>query len=900
LAIARQIAEGLGEAHKLGITHRDLKPGNVMIDKDGQAKVMDFGIARSLHGGGITAEGGIIGTPEYMSPEQVEGKPADPRADIYALGIILFEMVTGRVPFEGETPFSIANKQKSEPPPVPKKLAPQIPEGLNKLILRCLEKDKAKRYQTAEELLVDLAAVEDSLPTTERVVPRRKTITHREVTVKFQPRKLLIPALAVSALAIILVFFWRPWSSLPAFTPPPKIENSIAVVSFRNQTGDANYDGRCFQAIPDLLITNLENAGQFYVATWERMTNVLEQMGKKEVRFIDSELGFELSRREGIAYVVSGSLTKSGEMFVTDIKLWDAESRKLRKAFQSKGKGEDSILETQIGELSRGICEALGLALEKIGPGRLNIAGVTTSSLAAYENYLKGREYYWKFRFKEAKSSTEKAIEIDPSFAMAYRWLAVINDALGDPKARNEAITKAKEFSAQATDKEKLYIEAHVVGLRGDFKTYIQMQDEIIRKYPKEKEAHWNLGKFFSRAVGWLDSNRAIQEFEKVLELDPNFASAYNMMALRYLDLGRFEKAIELLEKYASVSPGNANPFDSIGYCYYKMGKLDKAILFFKKAIKINPDDLPGTYWSMAYVDALNEDYAEALSWIDRLIGRTLPPPAQVKTFLFKGFLNLWLGRFEQSMLDFKKAEDIGESAGNKEAHFVAECWRSIAYMEKGEFDLSRQYLDRWLTGILNLYPSFAQEGKPWAGYLSGLLDLEQGKMESAKKQLEEMKSLLPAISDANYKDLLNYLNDVLACEIDLREGKPDIASIVKAFSEDRSFLAPYDFIWNITDVIEYLNAPPYVRDFIPRAYLQEGKLDQAIAAYERLITFNPESKDRRLIHPLNYYRMGKVYEQKGEKRKAKANYRKFLDLWKDADPGLPEVEGARKRLAAL
>jgi len=127
LAISRQVAEGLGEAHKLGVVHRDLKPGNIMIDKDGDAKIMDFGIARSLMAEGVTGEGVIVGTPEYMSPEQVEGKAADARSDIYALGIILFEMVTGHAPFEGETPLAVAHKHKYEPAPDPKKINPQIP-----------------------------------------------------------------------------------------------------------------------------------------------------------------------------------------------------------------------------------------------------------------------------------------------------------------------------------------------------------------------------------------------------------------------------------------------------------------------------------------------------------------------------------------------------------------------------------------------------------------------------------------------------------------------------------------------------------------------------------------------------------------------------------------------------
>jgi len=210
ISTARQIAEGLDEAHKLGIVHRDLKPGNIMIDKDGNAKIMDFGIARVRQEKGITGEGAVIGTPEYMSPEQVEGKEADQRSDMYALGVILYEMVTGRVPFEGGTPFSVALRQKSETPVNPRTLSPQIPQSLSSLILRCLEKSREKRYQSAAEMLGDLRKIEDGLPTTEKLRSLKRFSTSREITVKFNLKKLSIPAagLIVLIIAAAVLLLW--------------------------------------------------------------------------------------------------------------------------------------------------------------------------------------------------------------------------------------------------------------------------------------------------------------------------------------------------------------------------------------------------------------------------------------------------------------------------------------------------------------------------------------------------------------------------------------------------------------------------------------------------------------------------------------------------------------------
>jgi serine/threonine protein kinase len=163
IPLAKQICEGLGEAHRLGVVHRDLKPQNVMVDEEGNARIMDFGIARSIKAKGITGAGVMIGTPEYMSPEQVEGKGADQRSDIYSLGVMLYEMVTGRVPFEGDTPFTIGVKHKSEIPKNPKQLNAQIPEDLSRVILRCIEKNPEERYDSTRDLARELHSVMEGI-----------------------------------------------------------------------------------------------------------------------------------------------------------------------------------------------------------------------------------------------------------------------------------------------------------------------------------------------------------------------------------------------------------------------------------------------------------------------------------------------------------------------------------------------------------------------------------------------------------------------------------------------------------------------------------------------------------------------------------------------------------------
>src|SRR4030042_3511301 len=256
-----------------------------------------------------------------MAPEQAEAKDVDQRSYIYSLGIILYEMATGRVPFEGETALSVALKHKTENPKDPKSLNPHISDDLNRLILKCLEKDKVKRYLTAANVEAELEKIKKGIPTTERVVPERKTLTSKQITVQFEPKRLVKPGAILICIIIVALILWKFFPRKEA-APSPKIKTSIAVISFENQTADKAFD-YLRKAIPNLLITSLEQRGGLHVVTWERMADLLSQMGEKDGGTIDRESGFRLCRKEGVEAIVLGSFVKAGDKFAPHVETLD-------------------------------------------------------------------------------------------------------------------------------------------------------------------------------------------------------------------------------------------------------------------------------------------------------------------------------------------------------------------------------------------------------------------------------------------------------------------------------------------------------------------------------------------------------------------------------------------------
>jgi serine/threonine protein kinase/Tfp pilus assembly protein PilF len=884
VAIAKQVCEGMAEAHALGVVHRDLKPQNIMIDEKGNAKVMDFGIARSIEAAGVTQTGVMIGTPDYMSPEQAEGEEADQRSDIYALGVILYEMVTGGVPFKGDTAFSVALKHKTKMPQDPKKLNPDISDDLSHLILICMEKERDRRYQSAEALLDDLRNIEDGLPLGTKIRPRRETFLGALIR-----KKLLIPTV-VSALAIIAVIIWQLFPGKGAVAP--KIENSIAVISFENLTGDETHD-TLQRIIPSLLITNLENTGFFHVATWERLQDLMKQFGREGEETIDKDLGFELCRKEGIESIVLGSVMKVGDVFATDVKVFDVASKELIQSTSSKGEGIDSIINTQIGELSREIALGVGITRQAIASAELNVSEFTTTSMDAYNYFIKGREDFYNQYTKDAIIRLEKAVELDPNFAVAYLYLYYIyNKLLLDDKKARENINKAKTLSDTMTlsEKEKLMIEAEYASkIEATKEKRLEILNTIVEKYPRDKWAHLELSKYYRERDMYSEVKK---HAEIVLALDPSWGDAYEELAFAYANTGDNEKALEYLQKYSAAIPGDPSANLTTGHFYVKMGKIDDAIRKFKDALDIKPDFNIENF--LAYTYAMKEDYAETFQWMDKFMTNAPSEGRKANTgYIFTGFYHYLLGNSKQALEDLQTGWDIYNELGFGSQR-VSEYIMGYFNYERGELDLSRDQFQRWHDGGMEIWPQEAEDQRSYVSFWLycplGAIDLKRGNIDSARSYLKKMEALMPKITSPQKWEGYNWLlGQILLAE--------------KSYDEALSLLkdAPrmkMPWLWNTQSIIVYNMFN--IDSFLAQAYKENGDFDQAIEVYEQLTDPDPEKRDGRLIRPMNYYYLGELYEKRGRKAKAIASYEKFLELWKGADMRTAELEDAKRGLAVL
>jgi serine/threonine protein kinase/tetratricopeptide (TPR) repeat protein len=855
---AIQMADALQTAHEKDIVHRDIKSDNIMVTAKNRIKVMDFGLAKLKGTARLTKSASTVGTLAYMAPEQIQGHDVDSRSDIFSFGVVLFEMLTGKLPFKGDYEAALMYEIMNERPQSAESLRPDIPSELTHIINRALEKDPNDRYQSISDLLIDLRRLKrDSTKVSRPAMPAAESSKEQpapttEVAPAKQKHKLRLPLIVAGAsliiILVILGIFLFPGGEVTSQERLP-----IAVADFINQTNEPELNG-----LSGMLITALEQSRRLAVVTRSRMFDILDQMGKKDVNRIDESLGRQICQQANIGAMVVASIRKFGKLYTIDLKVVDPNKNEYLFTAKEEAEGQESI-PTMLDKLSEKTRVGLKERVTQVKETSQKVASVTTTNLEAYQHYFQGQQFINQLKFKEATEEFKKAIVLDSTFGSAYYRLAYAESwGIQGEGVQKGHIKSALKYINRLPERERFLVRAENARIENGFKAGIAIYREMEKIYPDDKEMIYNIGDWSYHIE---DYTTAISYLSKTLETDPNNYRALQHLTWTYRDMGSYDKMLETAKRYVSVA-GSGESYNLLGNAYALLDQFEQGLTTLRQARGLFPENYHIT-GSIARIYAYQGKFDEAAAELSKLIEQNQPAKAKLYGYHQLSSFYPYQGKYRKSINFFDK----------------------IVKLHLQENDTSRAMNDQLSEALFLVW---------------GWNDRDKARKEIEKTIPFKGKTLYHRIV-LNYLQIYNEDYTAAADRLaELRQTswwRRSAQSIIYSLKRDEKNAEIF-----ADSVLQNNNDDAKILVLYPLAECQyeKGQLKKALESIKTLQTIKVWGFSRSVHYPKSFYLMGKIYEKTGDVSLAIKNYEKFLELWKNADQDLPELIDAKERLAKL
>ncbi len=693
-----QVCRALDAAHSVGVIHRDLKPQNIMQDQNGRILVMDFGLARTLEGDGMTMSGALVGTMEYMSPEQALSKSLDQRSDIYSLGLIFYELLSGEVPFRADTALASLIRRTQEKPVPVSHFVTDISEPLDQMVSRCLERDVEFRYSSAAELLADLEMWKQkgvvSAPPV-RSVPAQPVLP----ALLWAKRWWVWGGLAAALVVGVGAYFGLSTKSGNRAAKAPIVAvdaKALAIMPFRNASGDEK-DDWIGSSVADMLSTDIGQSAHLRTVSTDRLHQVLSDLNIGPQTTIGPETVRRVAEFSNADVVVSGQYARFGDQIVIDATIRDMK-RDQSVAVKAQALAKD--LPVAIDSLADAVRKNLSLSPDVLQELKSQSFKPNSGSVDALRNYNEGLAQMREGKNLDALKSFQSATNLDPQFALAFSRLAEAQSELGFESDAEGSSRRAVEL-ASSEDlplPEKYLITASHARIIKDNKQAMDAYQNLAKSWPSDVDVQYNLGTLY---VGAGDYAKARDVFAKILEADPKNIKALWEMGVVENILGNPQSALDSLSKGMNLATQVGNQEQqalmllSTAISYRHLGKPDEAMRNVEQSISINEKigQKRGVAAGLAEranlqarkgnTDAALSDFNKALVLL-REIGMKKEAG---DTLVDMGSVYADRGDYDQALQRYKEALQIQRETGDQ--NYESLCLNNIAamYQAKGDTD---------------------------------------------------------------------------------------------------------------------------------------------------------------------------------------------------------------------